>query len=44
MRLYTNKEIGEMPPHLFAIGDNAFRNMLRNSRDQCIIIRYLFYG
>ncbi|KAH9285959.1 Myosin-VIIa [Echinococcus granulosus] len=38
MRQYTNKEIGEMPPHLFAIGDNAFRNMLRNSRDQCIII------
>ncbi|KAL5112725.1 hypothetical protein TcWFU_008437 [Taenia crassiceps] len=38
MKQYTNKEIGEMPPHLFAIGDNAFRNMLRNSRDQCIII------
>ncbi|KAM7540512.1 hypothetical protein Aperf_G00000029843 [Anoplocephala perfoliata] len=38
MQQYTNKAIGDMPPHLFAIGDNAYRHMLRNSRDQCIII------
>ncbi len=39
MKEYSNKGIGELPPHLFAIGDNAYRNMCRNHRDQCIIIR-----
>ncbi len=38
MREYSNKGIGELPPRLFAIGDNAYRNMCRNLRDQCIII------
>ncbi|XP_076846903.1 myosin VIIAa isoform X3 [Brachyhypopomus gauderio] len=38
IRLYTNKKIGEMPPHIFAIADNCYFNMQRNSRDQCCII------
>ncbi|VDO01635.1 unnamed protein product [Rodentolepis nana] len=37
-RQYTDKPIGQLPPHLFAIGDNAYRQMLRDSHDQCIII------
>lgn len=40
IRLYTNKKIGEMPPHIFAIADNCYFNMQRNNRDQCCIIRY----
>ncbi|KAL7983052.1 hypothetical protein Chor_010394 [Crotalus horridus] len=39
IRLYTNKKIGEMPPHIFAIADNCYFNMQRNNRDQCCIIR-----
>lgn len=40
IRQYTNKKIGEMPPHIFAIADNCYFNMKRNSRDQCCIIRW----
>lgn len=39
IRQYTNKKIGEMPPHIFAIADNCYFNMQRNNRDQCCIIR-----
>ncbi|XP_061103707.1 unconventional myosin-VIIa-like isoform X1 [Conger conger] len=38
IRLYTNKKIGEMPPHIFAIADNCYFNMQRSSKDQCCII------
>uniref|UniRef100_A0AAY5KWT3 Myosin VIIAa n=1 Tax=Esox lucius TaxID=8010 RepID=A0AAY5KWT3_ESOLU len=38
IRLYTNKKIGEMPPHIFSIADNCYFNMQRNNRDQCCII------
>uniref|UniRef100_A0A8C8RLK9 Myosin VIIA n=1 Tax=Pelusios castaneus TaxID=367368 RepID=A0A8C8RLK9_9SAUR len=38
IRLYTNKKIGEMPPHIFAIADNCYYNMQRNNKDQCCII------
>ncbi|KAM4566201.1 myosin VIIAa isoform 2-T2 [Odontesthes bonariensis] len=38
IRLYTNKKIGEMSPHIFAIADNCYFNMQRNNRDQCCII------
>lgn len=38
IKLYHEKKIGELPPHIFAIGDNAFTNMRRFHRDQCIII------
>ncbi|XP_055004260.1 unconventional myosin-VIIa-like [Boleophthalmus pectinirostris] len=38
IRLYTNKKIGELPPHIFAIADNCYFNMQRTSKDQCCII------
>uniref|UniRef100_A0A670IGV0 Myosin VIIB n=1 Tax=Podarcis muralis TaxID=64176 RepID=A0A670IGV0_PODMU len=38
IRLYCNKRIGELPPHVFAIADNCYFNMKRNKRDQCCII------
>lgn len=39
IRLYTNRKIGELPPHIFAIADNCYCNMQRNNKDQCCIIR-----
>jgi myosin-7 len=30
--------MGELPPHIFATGDNAFWSMQRYQHDQCIII------
>ncbi|UJR09223.1 hypothetical protein I4U23_013470 [Adineta vaga] len=38
MRRYSNKKIGELPPHIFATGDNAYWSMQRYQHDQCIII------
>ncbi|KAJ8386623.1 hypothetical protein AAFF_G00168550 [Aldrovandia affinis] len=38
IRLYTNKKIGEMPPHIFAIADNCYFNMQRSNKDQCCVI------
>ncbi|KAJ8347804.1 hypothetical protein SKAU_G00263930 [Synaphobranchus kaupii] len=38
IRLYTNKKIGEMPPHIFAIADSCYFNMQRSNKDQCCII------
>uniref|UniRef100_A0A8C1FJK0 Myosin VIIA n=1 Tax=Cyprinus carpio carpio TaxID=630221 RepID=A0A8C1FJK0_CYPCA len=38
IRLYTNKKIGEMPPHIFGIADNCYFSMQRNNKDQCCII------
>ncbi|XP_030312241.1 unconventional myosin-VIIb isoform X2 [Calypte anna] len=38
IRMYCNKRIGELPPHVFAIADNCYFNMKRNKRDQCCVI------
>lgn len=38
IKLYKDKKIGELPPHIFAIGDNAYTNMLRYGQDQCVVI------
>ncbi|VDD85245.1 unnamed protein product, partial [Enterobius vermicularis] len=38
IRMYRNRRIGEMPPHIFAISDNAYNNMKKSDKDQCIII------
>eukprot|EP00117_Sycon_ciliatum_P034727 scpid4751/ scgid26450/ Myosin-VIIa; Protein crinkled len=38
IKRYQDKKIGELPPHVFAIADNAYYFMKRGQRDQCIII------
>ncbi|XP_060723716.1 unconventional myosin-VIIa [Tachysurus vachellii] len=38
VQLYTNRRLGELPPHVFAIADSCFFNMRRNHQDQCCII------
>jgi myosin-6 len=35
---YRNKSIGLEPPHVFAIADNAYRNMRNNNISQSIIV------
>lgn len=42
IKLYRGKKIGELPPHIFAIGDSCYNNMKRFRQDQCIVIRYSF--
>ncbi|XP_067851710.1 unconventional myosin-VIIa-like [Heptranchias perlo] len=38
INLYTNRRIGEMPPHIFAIADNCYFNLRKNKTNQCCII------
>ncbi|KAG5878951.1 hypothetical protein JTB14_036534 [Gonioctena quinquepunctata] len=38
IKLYKERKIGELPPHIFAIGDNSYGHMRRYGQDQCIVI------
>ncbi|XP_031774262.1 myosin-VIIa-like isoform X1 [Apis florea] len=38
IKLYKDRKIGELPPHIFAIGDNSYAHMNRYGQDQCIVI------
>ncbi|PSN40501.1 Myosin-VIIa [Blattella germanica] len=38
IKLYKDRKIGELPPHIFAIGDNSYTHMKRYAQDQCIVI------
>lgn len=38
VKMYQNKRLGDLPPHIFAIADAAFYTMLRTKRNQCIVI------
>ena len=40
IKLYRERKIGELPPHIFAIGDNCYTQMKRFRQDQCIVIRW----
>lgn len=42
IKLYKDRKIGELPPHIFAIGDNSYAHMNRYGQDQCIVIRYIW--
>uniref|UniRef100_A0A7E4V522 Myosin head n=1 Tax=Panagrellus redivivus TaxID=6233 RepID=A0A7E4V522_PANRE len=37
-RLFMGKRRNEMPPHLFAVSDEAYRNMLQNKENQSMLI------
>ncbi|XP_047124730.1 unconventional myosin-IXa isoform X1 [Hydra vulgaris] len=38
VKAYQHKKLGELPPHVFAIADCAYDNMLKDRHDQCIVI------
>ena len=35
---YNNKNLGSLPPHIFAIADVAYHRMLREKKSQCVVI------
>lgn len=35
---YNNRNLGSLPPHIFAIADVAFHRMLREKKSQCVVI------
>jgi len=39
VKLYQNRRLGnELPPHIFAVADAAYHCMLRERRNQCVVI------
>uniref|UniRef100_A0A671UN64 Myosin VIIB n=1 Tax=Sparus aurata TaxID=8175 RepID=A0A671UN64_SPAAU len=38
VHMYTDRRLGELPPHVFAIADGCFFNMRRNKKNQCCVI------
>ena len=38
VKLYQNRRLCELPPHIFAIADAAYHKMLTDHVDQCIVI------
>ncbi|XP_072246199.1 unconventional myosin-VIIb [Leuresthes tenuis] len=38
VHMYTDRRLGELPPHVFAIADACFFNMRRNRKSQCCVI------
>lgn len=39
VKLYQNRRLGpELPPHIFAIADTAYHCMLKERRNQCVVI------
>ncbi|XP_077344538.1 unconventional myosin-VIIb [Lithobates pipiens] len=38
IKIYRNRRIGELPPHIFALADACFFSMQKNNNDQCCVI------
>ncbi|XP_074506568.1 unconventional myosin-VIIb-like isoform X1 [Sebastes fasciatus] len=38
VKLYHGRKLGELPPHIFAIAEACYCNMMRHLRNQCCII------
>ncbi|XP_031721181.1 unconventional myosin-VIIb-like isoform X1 [Anarrhichthys ocellatus] len=38
VQLYHGRKLGELPPHIFAIAESCYSNMMRHLRNQCCII------
>lgn len=36
--LYRNRKQTDLPPHIFAIGENSFRKLFHTGQDQCVVI------
>ena len=39
VKLYQNRRLGtNLPPHIFAVADNAYHSMLKYHKNQCVVI------
>ena len=38
VRMYQNRRLGDLPPHVFAVADAAYHKMLQDKANQCIVI------
>lgn len=37
---YQNRKLNDLSPHIFAIGDNSYMDMINSKKDQCVVIRF----
>src|SRR5690242_3344768 len=42
VREYVGQRLGMLPPHIFAIADAAYTNMIEEHVNQSVIIRYVY--
>lgn len=40
---YKGKRRGEMPPHIYAVADQAYHDMVQDKENQSILITYVHY-
>lgn len=38
VRMYQNRQLSDLPPHIFAIADSAYYAMMKTRANQCIVI------
>lgn len=38
VRMYQNRNLSDLPPHIFAIADSAYHAMMKTRANQCIVI------
>ncbi|KAA8589751.1 hypothetical protein FQN60_013116 [Etheostoma spectabile] len=38
VHMYTDRRLGELPPHVFSIADSCFFNMRRSRKNQCCVV------
>lgn len=38
VRMYQNRQLSDLPPHVFAIADSAYHTMAKTRANQCIVI------
>ena len=41
VREYEGVPIGELPPHIFAIGNATYYSLRRTKKNQCVVIRFV---
>jgi myosin-7 len=39
IKQYQNKAMNEMPPHIYAIANETYQEMMSRQEDQCVVIR-----
>ena len=40
MKSYNNTYLGDKPPHIYAIANEAYYSLWRKGGNQCVLIRY----
>ena len=39
MQQYMKRQLGELPPHIYAIANEVYESMWKKRENQCVLIR-----